>query len=140
MESRPCLTWRGISPAVQQVRCGVQLKEGRWPQWEDEALLGQRVAAELGLGLGDSVALLAHQVQVVGIISPEVGFAAGEIWLPLATLQWVVDRPHISKMVLRDASEQVTFLTFTRPDLGLVEISETAYLGTVSIPWRRCGW
>ena len=106
-------------------------------------VLGQRVANELGIGLGGTVTLLDHSATVVGILDQRVGFAAGEIWLPLATLQRVTGRPHVSKVVLQDGYDQATFLALSRPDLGMVEIAEEAYLATVTgslAPLRVVAW
>ena len=140
-ESR--VVWRGVSPETKSVRSGVHLSSGKWPEAADEVMVGQRMASELGIDLGAEVTLLAHSAKVVGIIDSRIGFAAGEIWMPLATLQEVSDRPHASKLVLRDAQSQVTFLTFSRPDIGLVDVPETTYLETVANglqPLRVVAW
>lgn len=139
------LTWRGVSPEITTVRQGLQLSSGQWFNGEasKEVVIGQRVASELGIGVGEEVSLLGTPLKVVGIFDHGVGFAAGEIWLPLAMLQGLSNRHHISKLVVRNAFEPATFLMLSRPDLGMVEISEEAYLATVSrglAPLRVVGW
>lgn len=137
------VTWRGVESTATTVRTQLQLAQGRWPAASHELAVGERVARELGVKIGDEVLLDAHHGEVVGIIDGRVGFAAGEIWLPLTTLQEVSGRPHLSALILREGQQAATFLTLSRPDLGLMDVSETSYLAAVARslePLRTVAW
>lgn len=142
-ERRGRATWRGIDPATPRVRQTITLAAGRWPAAEAEAVVGDRLARELGLAPGDRIGLLGEELQVVGRLPAELGFAGGEVWVPRQHLSAITGRPSASLIVLGAAAQQATMLLMMRPDLGLIDQPETRYLAGFAArlaPLRVIAW
>jgi hypothetical protein len=136
-------TWRGIETDTAEVRNSVQLAAGRWPAADDEVLLGDRLRRELGLDPGDGIGLLGHDLRVVGLLPAELGFSGDEIWLPRTTLQRLTGRSGASLLAVREGAQQAVMAVLMRPDLGLIDRSETDYLAAFAArlaPLRLVAW
>lgn len=137
------VTWRGIEAKTRLVRPAAAVAEGRWAETADEVVVGHLAARELGLTAGDRVALLGHNLRVAGILDSALGFAGGEIWIARERLAAITGRDHASLLAVRDGGQAVAFLVLTRPDLGLVDVAETAYLARLAdrlAPLRLVAW
>jgi len=78
----------GFDPQQETaIRTWWEIAKGRYPEQQNEALLGERAASALGLDAGVSVSLNGEEVVVVGILH-ETGSADDyQVFAPLATVQ-----------------------------------------------------
>lgn len=138
------VTWRGIDPATPSVRQLAELAAGTWPEpGSPQVVLGDRIASEAGLTVGDRISLLDHELTVSGLLDGGVGFAGTEAWLSRQTLSAITGRDDVSLVVVRDGAQSVGFVVLSMPHLGMVDIAESAYLGRAAAalqPLRQLGW
>ncbi|MDA3960061.1 MAG: ABC transporter permease [Planctomycetota bacterium] len=135
------VTWRGVTATSHSLRT-VTFDHGHWPE-PGEVALGSRIATELALAPGDSVRLLNHDLRVAGVLDAALGYAGGEVWLPLSDLHAITGRSGASLIALRDTSGSAQMLTLMRPDLGVVDVSEVDYLAGLAArlqPLRIVAW
>ncbi|UCG83659.1 MAG: ABC transporter permease [Dehalococcoidia bacterium] len=69
-----------------------RMTEGDYPEQPDEAILGARVSAALGLGLGDIVPVNDETVTVTGILEETGSDDDYQVFIPLETAQIAFDK------------------------------------------------
>ncbi|MFW5845970.1 MAG: FtsX-like permease family protein [Planctomycetota bacterium] len=128
---------RGVDPVVHAVRPAApsELVAGAW--------LGSRLAQRQGAGAGDHLELLGVRLPVAGILSPELGFAGDEVWVPRDWLMRTTERDSFSTLAVRADPDRIATALLTRYDLAATVVPETVYLqryGDSLAPLRAVVW
>jgi putative ABC transport system permease protein len=63
------------------------ISEGRYPEQQDETILGARASAILDVDLGDNISIREQEVTVVGILDETGSNDDYQVFVPLATVQ-----------------------------------------------------
>jgi ABC-type lipoprotein release transport system permease subunit len=73
---------RGLDPGALAFHEGVHLRSGRWPRrGAQQALVGARLMARLGVGLGDRLRWGAREWSIVGLLDAGGSAYDDEVWL-----------------------------------------------------------
>ena len=92
VDDRPFLLVLGLQ--VEDVAAfGAKLVSGRYPQAEDDVMLGTMASRLLGKGANDAVTIQGKAYRVAGVFETAVVFYNGAIILPLPTLQRLAGKP-----------------------------------------------
>ena len=92
VEDRPFLFAMGLH--VEDIATfGADLISGRYPQAEDEVILGSMASRTLGKGAGDVISIQGDTYRVAGVFETAIVFYNGAIILPLPTLQRLAAKP-----------------------------------------------
>lgn len=97
------LALRGMDPAGPSLRDGLRLSDGRlFTPGSREIVVGDRLARQYGLGLGDTVRLGAIDWTVAGHFSAHGSAFESEIWADFETVRAMFDREgHVQSLKLR---------------------------------------
>ena len=71
----------------RQLRSWWTVSDGRYPEQQDEAMLGARASGALGLNEGDSILLKDREVTVVGVLGETGSNDDYQVFVPLETVQ-----------------------------------------------------
>jgi putative ABC transport system permease protein len=84
--------WDADCPVLDRVRIlhGRKLRAGD----RREVMLGKVLAANLGKSVGDTIEVYAQKFEVVGTFESFSVYENGAVFLPLAEMQRLIDRPH----------------------------------------------
>ena len=78
----------GFDPEQEQIiKSWWQISRGRYPEQQNEAILGTRASSILGVGPGDSIAINGQDVIIVGILGETGSQDDYQIFAPLKTVQ-----------------------------------------------------
>ena len=78
----------GFDPEQEMIiKSWWRMAGGDYPEEQDEAILGARASAALGLGLGDTIPLNGQPVTVAGVLEETGSNDDYQIFIPLATVQ-----------------------------------------------------
>jgi putative ABC transport system permease protein len=78
----------GFDPKQErQLRSWWTVSDGRYPEQQDEAMLGARASGALGLNEGDSILLKDREVTVVGVLGETGSNDDYQVFVPLETVQ-----------------------------------------------------
>lgn len=93
----------GFNPEQErQLKSWWTVSNGRYPEQQDEALLGARASGALGLDEGDSILLKDREVTVVGVLGETGSNDDYQVFVPLATVQQTFNKEGlISSMDIR---------------------------------------
>lgn len=110
---RANISLRGLADAGVEIRRGVHLKEGRWPELGAPELAVGRVIADTysGMEIGDFATLGAAQWRVVGVFETEGSIAESEVWGDLTAVQNLFDRANSYQSVRVKLDEQTDLTT-----------------------------
>jgi putative ABC transport system permease protein len=84
--------WDADCPVLDRVK----MLQGRklLPGDRREVMLGKVLAANLGKSVGDMIEVYAQKFKVVGVFESFSVYENGAVFLPLAEMQRLIDRPH----------------------------------------------
>ncbi len=71
----------------RQLRSWWTVSNGRYPEQQDEAILGARASGALGINSGDSILLEGREVTVVGVLGETGSNDDYQVFVPLETVQ-----------------------------------------------------
>jgi len=78
----------GFDPKQErQLKSWWTVSNGRYPEQQDEAMLGARASGALGLNAGDSILLKDREVTVVGVLGETGSNDDYQVFVPLETVQ-----------------------------------------------------
>ncbi|OGO02612.1 MAG: hypothetical protein A2Y59_00315, partial [Chloroflexi bacterium RBG_13_52_14] len=78
----------GFDPKQErQLKSWWTVSNGRYPEQQDEAMLGARASAALGLNAGDSILLKDREVIIVGVLGETGSNDDYQVFVPLETVQ-----------------------------------------------------
>ncbi|HUV53210.1 MAG TPA: FtsX-like permease family protein [Dehalococcoidia bacterium] len=78
----------GFDPKQErQLKSWWTVSNGRYPEQQDEAMLGARASGALGLNAGDSILLKDREITVVGVLGETGSNDDYQVFVPLETVQ-----------------------------------------------------
>ena len=78
----------GFEPEQERlIKSWWTISDGRYPEQQDEAILGARASAALDVDLGDNISIKEQEVTVVGILDETGSNDDYQVFVPLATVQ-----------------------------------------------------
>jgi putative ABC transport system permease protein len=117
--------WPDNSPVLDRV----QMVEGqRFSAARPGVMLGKVLAANLGKHAGDQVQLYGQSMKVVGVFQSFNVFENGAVFMPMARMQTLIDRPHrvTGCIVLADRSGDATAVEALRRRIEALDPSISA--------------
>ena len=143
----------GISgwPAESFLWESLQIQKGRRPGANDlnGALLGQRLAERLGLGVGDSIPLLDTQVEVIGVFRQASVLIESAMILPLPLMQRLMGKEGKVTLInlrlfhpgdTREAAAIQTSLNELLPGLSFLETKEITEANQMIGLLKKMNW
>ena len=78
----------GFEPEQERlIKSWWTISDGRYPEQQDEAILGARASAALDVDLGDNISIKEQEVTVIGILDETGSNDDYQVFVPLATVQ-----------------------------------------------------